>query len=84
MKDNLENHSKGNNAFWGTDSIPSDFTKRPSKNSSIWPILAKSWSRGGIWKGDILIADLEDLENWMHQIFILEESTRKNTDQTKR
>ena len=32
---------------------------------------------GGIWKGDILIADLEDLENWMHQKFILEESSRK-------
>ena len=24
---------------------------------------------GGIWKGDILIADLEELESWMHQFF---------------
>ena len=31
----------------------------------------------GIWKGDIHIADLEDLENWKHQNFILEVSTRK-------
>ena len=32
---------------------------------------------GGICKGDTLIADLEDLESWMRQTFILEESTRK-------
>ena len=31
----------------------------------------------GIWKGDIHIADLEDLENWKHQNVILEVSTRK-------
>ena len=32
---------------------------------------------GGIWKGGILIADLEDLESWTHQKFVLKESTRK-------
>ena len=32
---------------------------------------------GGIWKGDTLITHLEDLANWMHQIFLFDESTRK-------
>ena len=32
---------------------------------------------GGIWKGDILTADLEDLGNWMHEILIFDKSTRK-------
>ena len=32
---------------------------------------------GRIRKGDTSTADLEDLEGWMHQIFILEESMRK-------
>ena len=29
------------------------------------------------WKGDMLIADLDQLENGAHQKFILEESKRK-------
>ena len=41
-------------------------------------VLQRIFVAGGIWKGDILMADLEDLENWMHQIFLVEESTRKN------
>ena len=32
---------------------------------------------GIIWKGDFLIADLEDLENWMQQTSIFEEATRE-------
>ena len=32
---------------------------------------------GGIWKGDILIADLEDLEKLDASDILLEESTRK-------
>ena len=31
----------------------------------------------GFWNGDIWKADLEDLENWMHQMFILKESTQR-------
>ena len=45
--------------------------------------LARSYYQEGrvgeIWKGDILIGDVEDLENWTQQIFILEESTPKHT-----
>ena len=32
---------------------------------------------GIIWKGDFLIADLEDLAKWMHQTSIFEEATRE-------
>ena len=32
---------------------------------------------GEIERGDILIANLDDFENWTHQKLILEESTRK-------
>ena len=61
---------------------PRDQSRLPRVGKNILPgiFLAK---RGGFWKGNILIADLEDLENWMHQIFTLGESTQKK-DQTSR
>ena len=60
-----EPFKRANNTFWINGWISSDFTEWPSKNSSIWQESVTwnlSWLAGGIWKGDILIADLEDLE----------------------
>ena len=60
---------RANNTFWSNGWISSDFNERSIKTSSIWQesitwYLSWVWiDRGWIWKGDILFADLEDLEN---------------------
>ena len=57
-----------NDSFWSNGWMPSDFTARLVRTSSIWQESTAwylSWARidrGRIWKGDIIIADLEDLE----------------------
>ena len=129
---------RANNTFWSTDwipSVPSDFSKRPIKNSSIWQESItrnlswlwasrgenlerrysdcgsgrfgkdgriRHWSSknqrerntdefvfradlGGIWKGDFLMADLEDLEQLDASDILSSKNQReRNTDQTKR
>ena len=42
-----------------------------------WIFLGYELIAGGFWKGDIRIADLEDMENWVHQKFVVGDSTRK-------
>ena len=75
---------RANSPFWSNGWTSPNFSARSIKTSSIWQERITRYlsrvinsSREGIWKGDILTADLEHLENWMHQTFILEDLTRK-------
>ena len=57
-----------NNSFAIVGGISPDFRERPEPTPSIWfkkflpGILIGYVYAGGIWKGDILVADVEDLE----------------------
>ena len=73
-----------NNSFWSNGWRSSDFNARLNQDfinlarkSYQKSFFDMSWSRGDFGKEIFWFADLEDLENWMHQKFILEESTRK-------
>ena len=58
-----------NNSFWSNGWTSPDFSTRAIKTSSIWQtslpgiFLGYALIAEWIWKGDILIADLEELEN---------------------
>ena len=68
MKGDLENHLKALWFFLNNGWIPPDFSTRSIKTSSIWHevlpgiFLGYALIAGRIWKEDILIADLEELE----------------------
>ena len=83
MKDGLENHSKDHKFLLGQwlkttlfhHEINQDFINLARKFVLPGIFLGYKLFEGGFWKGDILIVGLEDLENWTHQKFTIEEST---------
>ena len=71
------------NTVWSTNFNTIRFLQKTNQEFINWQesiIRSISWlwaDRGRIWKGDILKADLEDLEKLYASDIILEESTRK-------
>ena len=67
---------KSNNSFWSNGWISSEFCTRPGKAPPIWQG-SMTWNipltcvnrREEVWEGDILVADLEELEK-MHALEI--------------
>ena len=59
---------RANNSFWSIGWMSSDFHTRPVQTSPLWKesstgiFLGHALIAGRIWKGDILVADIEELE----------------------
>ena len=43
-----------------------------------------AWYAGGIWKGDIFVADVEELKLWTRQKSMLEDSTRRRLSRQRK
>ena len=76
MNGDSGNHSKDllfhSVHWWNISQIPRE-TKREFINSERKYYLDLLLDMLRLWKGDILISDVEELENWTHQKYISED-----------
>ena len=80
MNEDLENPFKGPIIPFGAtvESLPNserDKARIHQFGKKVLPgiFIGYALIAGGIWKGDILIANIEELESWMHQKYIPED-----------
>ena len=85
MKDVLENHLKDPSfhlVHWLSITLflRKDQSRIHQFGNKVLPRLFLEYAlyAGAIWKGDIIVADIEDLERWTHRKSTLKDSMQRN------